>query len=312
MRNFFLSFILFTWLTGCSAPTSDNLNHFYDYRISAPQGKIITLPDLTHALQNADVILIGEWHTHSAIHKFQAELLAALIEQQYPIALSMEQFSRDDQPYLDQYLQGVIGEQYLIEQSNAWPNYQSDYRPLVELAKQHQRPIIAANAPKNMVRCIGREGIEYLDSLPENQRHWVAKNINLNESPYKAQFMASMHHGEPAQHERQFAAQMTWDETMAESIVEFLNQHPQHKVLHTVGAFHVQSGLGTAAAIKQRNPNLTVVIITPTTEISSSSNDFQLLVQAMPIRYVQPANQWQAFKTLKERGSALTCRSKTD
>lgn len=78
MRNFFLSFILFTWLTGCSAPTSDNLNHFYDYRISAPQGKIITLPDLTHALQNADVILIGEWHTNSAIHKFPSRVISRL------------------------------------------------------------------------------------------------------------------------------------------------------------------------------------------------------------------------------------------
>ncbi|MDG4869738.1 ChaN family lipoprotein, partial [Guyparkeria sp. 1SP6A2] len=89
----------------------------------------------------------------------------------HPIVLSMEQFSRDSQPYLDQYLQGEIGEQYLIEQSNAWPNYASDYRPLVELAKHHQRPIIAANAPKNMVRCIGQQGIEYLDKLPKEQRH---------------------------------------------------------------------------------------------------------------------------------------------
>lgn len=84
------------------------------------------------------------------------------------MVLSMEQFTRDAQPLMDDYLTGKIGEQYLIQKANAWPNYESDYRPLVEFAKSQQLPVIAANAPKPIVRCIGRVGIDYLDRLSPN------------------------------------------------------------------------------------------------------------------------------------------------
>ena len=56
--------------------------------------------------------------------------------------LSMEQFARDKQAVLKQYLAGEIGEQTLMDQGEAWPNYASDYRPLVEL--NHQ--VMAINA----------------------------------------------------------------------------------------------------------------------------------------------------------------------
>ncbi|MGT0150222.1 ChaN family lipoprotein [Vibrio metschnikovii] len=230
-----------------------------------------------------------------------------MIEHHHPIVLSMEQFFSEiaNLIWINIY-KAEIGEQYLIEQSNAWPNYASDYRPLVELAKHHQGPIIAANAPKNMVRCIGQQGIEYLDKLPKEQRHWVAKEINLSDSPYKAHFMAQCIMVKPAQHEQQFAAQMTWDETMAESIVDYLAAHPQQQVLHIAGAFHIQQGLGTAAAIHQRNPNLSIAIITPTSQLTEQSSDFQLLVLPMPIRYLQPAHQWQAIERLKNRPTQIS------
>ncbi|NMU84680.1 ChaN family lipoprotein, partial [Vibrio parahaemolyticus] len=74
------------------------------------------------------------------------------------------------QPVVDAYLRGEIGEQYLMKQANAWPNYESDYRPLVEFAKQKNLPVIAANAPKSIVRCIGRQGLDYINKLDDDQR----------------------------------------------------------------------------------------------------------------------------------------------
>ncbi|MCV5871569.1 ChaN family lipoprotein, partial [Escherichia coli] len=76
------------------------------------------------------------------------DLLRQLSSGERRIALSMEQVTRDKQSVLDAYLKGEIGEQYFMSQSNAWPNYESDYRPLVEFAKQANLPVIAANAPK--------------------------------------------------------------------------------------------------------------------------------------------------------------------
>ncbi|AOW82109.1 ChaN family lipoprotein [Vibrio mimicus] len=293
-------------LIGCASTPSD-ISTFYDYQLATPKGERISIQNLPVDIENADVILIGEWHTHAGIHRFQTDLLKQMVENGHPMALSMEQFARDAQPVLDEYLAGEIGEQYLIQKANAWPNYESDYRPLVEFAKSQQLPIIAANAPKPLVRCIGRVGIDYIERLTPEQRQWIAAEINTQDSPYKSTFMASMHHGNPAQNENQFAAQVTWDETMAESIVRYLRTTPERKVLHIAGMFHTQQGLGTAASILRRNPNLKVVIITPVGDITTQSDDYQLQVLTPPVRYVQKAHQAEAIKALKNRNTDLVC-----
>lgn len=293
-------------LIGCASTPSD-ISTFYDYQLATPKGERISIQNLPADIENADVILIGEWHTHAGIHRFQTDLLKQMVENGHPMALSMEQFARDAQPVLDEYLAGEIGEQYLIQKANAWPNYESDYRPLVEFAKSQQLPIIAANAPKPIVRCIGRVGIEYIERLTPEQRQWIAAEINTQDPSYKSTFMASMHHGNPAQNENQFAAQVTWDETMAESIVRYLRTNPERKVLHIAGMFHTQQGLGTAASILRRNPNLKVVIITPVGDITTQSDDYQLQVLTPPVRYVQKAHQAEAIKALKNRNTDLVC-----
>lgn len=292
-------------LLGCASARP--VTHFYDYQLATPLGKPLTLSALPASFSAADVILVGEWHTHSGIHRFQTDLLFHLLQQHRPIALSMEQFDRSAQPILNQYLLGEIGEQYLIKQANAWPNYQSDYRPLVELAKRYQAPVIAANAPKAIVRCIGRQGPEYLNQLDSEQRALVAQEIDNSDSPYKQRFMTSMHHGNEQQNERQFAAQLTWDETMAESIRDYLVHHPGHQVMHIAGLFHTQQGQGIAAALKRRLPEINIVIITPVINTTSGHSDYQLQVVAPPVRYVQPEHQRQAFQAIANRNDDLHC-----
>ncbi|KQA19151.1 ChaN family lipoprotein [Vibrio metoecus] len=297
---------LFFSLIGCSS-TPSKISTFYDYQLASPTGELLSIQNLPADLENADVILIGEWHTHAGIHRFQTDLLQQMTDNGHSMALSMEQFTRDVQPLLDDYLAGKIGEQYLIQKGNVWPNYESDYRPLVELAKSQQLPIIAANAPKPIVRCIGRVGMDYIDRLTPEQRQWIAAEINTQDSAYKNTFMASMHHGNPAQNEKQYAAQMTWDETMAESIVRYLAANPERKVLHIAGMFHTQQGLGTAASILRRNPSLKVVVITPVGDITNRSSDYQLQVLTPPVRYVQKAHQAEAINSLKNRNTDLVC-----
>jgi uncharacterized iron-regulated protein len=288
--------------------SQQTVESFYDYQLYSPSGAKLKLTDLPREITEADVVLVGEWHTHSAVHRFQTDLLKQLSLSAPNTALSMEQFSRDKQPILDSYLSGDIGEQTLIKQANAWPNYESDYRPLVELAKTRELDIIAANAPKPIVRCIGREGLTYLDKLDSTTREQIARSIDLSSSPYKDKFMASMHHGTPEQTNKQYAAQVTWDETMAESIVDYLAENSATKVLHIAGKFHIEEGLGTKAAILKRNPNLKVVVITPSSEPSiHSGNDYLLHVLSPPARYVQKANRMHAYKALGKRNDQLTC-----
>lgn len=308
---------LATLLTACANQPSENTSQkvvqpetvstYYDYQFASPQGEALSLNALPQELLDADVILIGEWHTHSAIHRFQTDFLKARQNAGSNIALSMEQFTREHQDTLNQYLNGEIGEQVLISKAAAWPNYESDYRALVEFAKANNLDVIAANAPKPFVQCIGRKGLPYLEQLSSEQRDWVATKVNIGDSPYKEKFMASMHHGTPEQTEKQFAAQVTWDETMAESIVDYLATNPDKQVIHVAGKFHTEGGLGTAASISRRNPDLKVAIITPVESLSSDSSDYQLQVLSPPVRFVQKENRMKAYKHLSKRSSDLQC-----
>lgn len=324
MRIIFV--FLTTLLTGCSAasiftPQSENVSHsasitavqnqqvhtFYDYQLTTPTGQILSISALPERITDADVILIGEWHTHSAIHRFQTDLLKQLNTQKANITLSMEQFSRDSQPVLNQYLAGEIGEQPFTKQANAWPNYESDYRPLIEYAKSNQLDVIAANAPKAIVQCIGRVGLEYLETLPVQQRRDIAETVDNSASEYKEKFMASLHHGTPEQTEKQYSAQISWDETMAESITHYLAQNPDKQVMHIAGKFHTEGGLGTATSILNRNSALNIVVITPVTQLQPNSSDYQLLVLDPPTRFVKPENRMKAYKALSQRNKDLKC-----
>lgn len=116
-----------------------------------------------------------------------------------------------------------------------------------------------------------------------------------------------MHHGTPNQNENYYAAQVTWDETMAESIVNYLNQHNGAQVIHLAGDFHVKNGEGIARVIKRLAPELNVVWISPVTNVQANQAGYQLQVNPLPPRYVQKEHQLAAFKALAKRGEKTVC-----
>ncbi|WP_367986856.1 ChaN family lipoprotein [Vibrio sp. NTOU-M3] len=315
MRPILFPFALSALLSACVTTTASSVSTFYDYHFTSPQGHPISLAKLPSELLTADIILVGEWHTHSAIHRFQTDILRQLNDQGIPVTLSMEQFSRDAQSIVDQYLAGDIGEQPLITEGNAWPNYESDYRPLMEYAKQNNLDVIAANAPKHLVRCIGRLGTPYVETLSQPQRQLIAQNIDTQDSAYKRQFMSSMHHGISDQTERMFAAQMSWDETMAESMIQYLAAHPNKTILHIAGKFHVQQGLGLKTSLLKRNPDLNIAVITPIGTQNAEANitdntakDYLLWVLDPPARFIKDENRIKAFQKLSHRNDDLSCK----
>lgn len=286
-------------------PVSPPLATLYDYQLGNSQQGALTLDQATARLAEADIILVGELHTHPAIHLLQSRLLSALYQQAEQngrgLTLSMEQFSRADQATLDAYLAGKIGEAALIREGHAWPNYPSDYRPLVEFAKAHHMPVIAANAPKPLVSCIGQEGVAWLDKLPTSRRSQLARQLTLGDDPYRQKFMASMHHGDADSNARRFAAQTSWDDTMAESMVDYLASHPGQQIMHIAGNFHVEGGLGIASRIASRNPALKVALVVPQTgEETAPGRAADVTVKMMPL-----PERWQNSAEMTQDMGAL-------
>ncbi len=280
-------------------------------------------------LKDYDVIVIGEYHDHIANHLAELALLRALRERVPALALSMEQFERDVQPVVDDYLAGRIGEATLKHDGRAWSNYDEAYRPLVEYARDHALPVIAANAPAALVRCVGQKGAAFLQTLAAEKRGWAAAEIRTEDGPYNRKFLGLMNgdaaHGgvlSGARAESSFAAQVTRDETMADSIANFLHARPGARVVHITGAFHAEDRLGTIERLQRRIPGIRIAVLLPLQAKLSDpaaiekdrikGADFLILLRQAPDPYASDkerraaeARQASAFRTASGQGCKL-------
>ncbi|MDH5805752.1 MAG: ChaN family lipoprotein, partial [Gemmatimonadota bacterium] len=159
-----------------SSPSSlDSAYVAGDYRVFTGAGHPATLEDVVAAMGRHEVVFIGESHDDPTGHFLELELLRRAheaygmtdVEDEVvrPVAVSLEFFQRDAQPILDEYLAGLITESTFRTDSRPWPRYETDYRPVVEYAKDHGLAVIAANAPRRYVNRATRLGQESLNEL---------------------------------------------------------------------------------------------------------------------------------------------------
>ncbi|MBQ4838614.1 ChaN family lipoprotein [Pseudoalteromonas luteoviolacea] len=311
-------------MQGCVTTNQDKtLSHsivtLHDYTLyDANKKQQIDIKKLVSHLNNADVIFVGEYHTHSASHRLQANILPLIYRQNPNLTLSFEQFTRDKQYVLEQYIKNEIGEQTLIKQANAWDNYQSDYRPLVEFAKQYKLTTVAANTPLSVVRCVARKGPEYINTFDKQHQNWVAKDITTSSQAYQDKFIEAMSHHAPKTNKKSgpiklsnsFYAQLARDNTMAESIYKALKSNPANQVVHFNGAFHSNYHLGTVDALKRLDPQLKVAVISPQfidDAIDWNTGDFIYTIQALPERYVKKENLNKAIKEMMKKRKETQC-----
>ncbi|MEO8622322.1 MAG: ChaN family lipoprotein [bacterium] len=226
-------------------------------------------------LRHADVVFFGEQHDDPETHRAEAELLDAIGQTGRPVVLSLEMFERDVQPVVDDYLAGRINERDFLARSRPWERYATDYRRLIELAKDHHWRVVAANVPRTLASAIGRKGLAALDTLNGKDRANAARDNQCPRDDYHARFMESMQSHSAgsgpsvagdslptAMAERFYLAQCVKDETMAESIVNARLDAPRDAiVVHFDGAFHSDYSQGTVARVKRRQPGWTIAVV---------------------------------------------------
>ena len=215
------------------------------------------------AVSDKDIVCVGELHGNPGAHRSQLEVLRYMHAKGRPLALSTEQFERDVQETLDAYLAGKIDENEFLDDSRPWPNY-ADYRPLIEFCKANSIPVIAGNIPRRLASRVFKEGVEVIESFSDDEKSWTANKLNADAGPYKDKFMDVMGgmDGHDDRLERMYAAQCIKDDTMAESIAEWLEANPDGHVLHINGSFHSAGGLGVPEKLLALVPDVKIGLIT--------------------------------------------------
>ncbi len=236
---------------------------------SSKTGKPVSLNRIVKEIEDADVVFFGEFHDSSIVHKMEFAFLKKFYKHYPNVCVSMEMFERDVQHILDQYLDSMITEKQFIGNSRPWSNYKQDYSPIVEFAKLNRLPIIAANVPRHYASSVNKLGVEFLETIPEAEKEFVAKDIKINDGEYRERFIkvmkmnmgTAMHSNTSVTYDNIYAAQCLKDDTMAESIANYIKSNKGTKVIHYNGDFHSNSHLGTAQKLKLLMPELKIIVI---------------------------------------------------
>lgn len=238
-------------------------------QFSDASGKDLTTAQLAKKLQKYDVVFFGEYHDQGEIHKAEIELLQAMHKVKgNKLALSMEMFEADNQGKLDTFLANTLSEEDFLATSRPWPNYRTDYASLVNFAKEHKMPIVAANVPRFLAAHVAKNG-GTTAGIEEKYQQYLPKATYAPEGDYKDKFYAQMASPEApmkmpsARLAAVYAAQCLKDDKMAESIAAFSDVHKDMQVLHINGCFHSDAHLGTTQKLEALRPKLKVAVITP-------------------------------------------------
>lgn len=243
---------------------------------------------IARAIEDADVVFLGETHLDRATHELERAVLALLADPDLErsgfarrrTVLAMEMFERDAQAALDDYLGGRIDEPTFLARSRPWGNYPSDYRPMIEDAKAFGVPVVASNIPATLRRKLTREGQAAYDALTAEEKAFVPRTLIENPPEYWARVdNVTRAHGalgmpSSGDASRLFDGQNLWDNTMAESCADALDAHPGAVVLHVNGGFHSERWQGTVWQLQQRKPNARIVTIAIETSTNVDAVEF--------------------------------------
>jgi uncharacterized iron-regulated protein len=238
------------------------------YKLYNQKGKQTNFKKLVKEAAKADVVFFGELHNNPIAHWLQLELTAALHEiHKENLVLGAEMIETDNQEALELYLNGAIEHDSLKNITRLWGNYKTDYKPLVDFAKENHLRFIGTNVPRRYASMVFKDGFEVLDTLPETDKVWIAPlPIEYDATLPAYQEMMEMMGGMKNHSTENFPkAQAVKDATMAWQIAE--NWHKGQVFIHYNGSFHSDNYEGIVWYLNRLKPEATILTIT-TIEIS--------------------------------------------
>lgn len=240
------------------------------YLIYNSEGELTSFEAIINVALASDVVLFGELHDNPMIHWLQLLLTKALDIEGSELILGAEMFETDDQLPLNEYLDGVINLSKLEGNTRVWPNFKTDYLPLVDYAKDNNCKFIATNVPRRYASFVYYNGLDTLEYLSEEAKAFLPPLPIVYDGTvgcYVEMLEMSGGHGG----ENLPKSQALKDACMAYNIS--INLPKNGVFLHYNGAFHSQNRDGIVWYLRQTNPDLKVLTIDATEQDNINALD---------------------------------------
>lgn len=272
------------------------------------------------------VVCVGEDHPNPHHHWFQLEVVRHVAGRK-PLALGMEMFQRPFQGVLDDYAAKRIDQAALLSRSGyaeRWGYDYGFYGPTIDTAIREGAALLALNAPKELTKKVVRQGLESLTSdekkqLPElvlddkTHRAWFDDTMNAMGGAHAHGTQKSAPSGEadakdgkPAETktdakdvpaagkpempsaDRIYAAQVLWDESMADGAARWAKSAPDGLLVLLAGNGHCHDS-AIVNRIKRRGVDK-VISLRPVLDVdgrvaealAKPTNDYVIVLELPP------------------------------
>jgi len=253
MSLFFGLFTLISTFSVASAVASPDTTQSLSADVIFHQGLVaVSLETALSAVVPGQVVVLGEAHGTQIQAGQQLQVMETLRKNGHLVSLGMEFFEYLKQDLVNQYKLGQVDETSFLTQVGWGNGFSYDaYRNQVLFPRPGVEHVVALNAPRALTGRISKVG---MDGLSADEQALLPPNWTLGNADYFKRFQDAMggHLPSAAALERYFAAQSTWDDTMAWQAAEFLKAHPDQILVIIVGEFHVQYGGGLPDRLKAR------------------------------------------------------------
>lgn len=239
------------------------------YQLFSNDGKIADYDKMIKDLAISDMVFFGEYHNNPISHWMQLEMSKSFFEiKANKLFFGAEMFESGNQLVINEYLKGLYSDDKMIpEVTQMWSNYKTDYKPLLDFAKENNLRFIATNIPRRYASMINKTGMEALKELSPEALALIGPDLKKYFDPTVKAYaeMADKMGGHvPPNMLNIQTAQAAKDATMAHFSLKNFNRGDF--LFHFEGSYHSNYQQGIIWWINKIQPGLKIKSITTVTQ----------------------------------------------
>ncbi len=238
------------------------------YLIYDSKGKEVSYSKMLRQLTESDFVFFGESHNNAIAHWMELQVTKDIFEKKgKSLILGAEMFEADNQLSIDEYLSSQVTDKRFEDETRLWKNYPTDYKPLLQFAKEKGLRMIASNVPRRYAGLVSDKGFEGLDAIaPDGKKFMVPLPFPYDSTLqcYKDMLTMQGGHGSTKMNANFPKAQALKDATMANFILK--NWSEGKIFLHYNGSYHSDKHQGIVWYIQQQKPGSKILTISTTSQ----------------------------------------------
>lgn len=244
--------------------------------------KAIPIAEVIGKVSDKRIVYAGEHHDEYEDHLVQLEIIKGLFAGNKTISIGMEMFQTPFQKALDDYIAGKMNEREFLKASEYFKRWGFDYnlyKDILRFAREKKIPLVALNMRKEIVDKVSKNGMA---SLSEEEKKELPRTMDMTDEDYKKRLREVFEthpDSEDLSFENFYQSQIIWDETMAQSVDDYLGNNPDRQMVVMAGEGHISHGSGIPKRTFRRN-GLDYAVVLCNTSVEKDIADFVIYPKA--------------------------------